>query len=389
VRVIVVGGGIVGLSSAWALRRHGAEVTLIEQGPLPNPLGSSVDQHRLIRYAYGAQTGYTRMVREAYHAWEAVWRDLGARLYAETGTLVLSGAGDQWAAQSRAVLEAEEVEHLAFDAETVTGRWPMLKGDGLADAYYCPSGGLLFAEAIIAALTVHLRDRGVTFLTNAAVRGIDAAAGAVTLAAGTRLEADRVLVAAGAWTNRLLPELAPVSRPSRQVVVYLAPPADLVAAWHAAPMLLEIGAANDAAAKGFYLVPPRVTRDGMRTGLKIGDHRFGPTADPGADREPRADEVDAILDNARHRIADLDQYRVTQAKTCFYDVEAEERFQFTRLGERGYAFCGTSGHGFKFGPIIGARLAAVLLDKADFETTARWAAGHIIAVPASASDSSG
>lgn len=388
-RVIVVGGGIVGLSSAWALRRHGAEVTLIEQGPLPNPLGSSVDQHRLIRYAYGAQTGYTRMVREAYHAWEAVWRDLGARLYAETGTLVLSGAGDQWAAQSRAVLEAEEVEHLAFDAETVTGRWPMLKGDGLADAYYCPSGGLLFAEAIIAALTVHLRDRGVTFLTNAAVRGIDAAAGAVTLADGTRLEADRVLVAAGAWTNRLLPELAPVSRPSRQVVVYLAPPADLVAAWHAAPMLLEIGAANDAAAKGFYLVPPRVTRDGMRTGLKIGDHRFGPTADPGADREPRADEVDAILDNARHRIADLDQYRVTQAKTCFYDVEAEERFQFTRLGERGYAFCGTSGHGFKFGPIIGARLAAVLLDKADFETTARWAAGHIIAVPASASDSSG
>src|SRR3546814_7009531 len=69
-KVIVVGGGIVGLSTAWALRRHGAEVTVVEQGPLPNPLGSSVDQHRLIRYAYGAQAGYTRMVREAFHAWE-------------------------------------------------------------------------------------------------------------------------------------------------------------------------------------------------------------------------------------------------------------------------------------------------------------------------------
>src|SRR3546814_6212863 len=88
-KVIVVGGGIVGLSTAWALRRHGAEVTVVEQGPLPNPLGSSVDQHRLIRYAYGAQAGYTRMVHEAFHAWEAVWRDLGARLYSETGTLVL------------------------------------------------------------------------------------------------------------------------------------------------------------------------------------------------------------------------------------------------------------------------------------------------------------
>src|SRR3546814_3535007 len=107
----------------------------------------------------------------------------------------------------------------------------------------------------------------------------------------------------------------------------LAPPADFVAAWHAAPMLLEIGAAHDAAAKGFYLVPPRVTRDGMRTWLKIGDHRFGPTGDPGADREARQEEIDAILDNARHRIDDLDQYRVTQATTCFYDVEANDRFQ--------------------------------------------------------------
>jgi len=388
-KVIVVGGGIVGLSTAWALRRHGADVTVVEQGALPNPLGSSVDQHRLIRYAYGAQAGYCRMVREAFHAWEAVWRDLGTRLYAETGTLVLSGAGDAWAAQSRAVLETELVEHLAFDAETVAGRWSMLSGDGIGEAYFCPSGGVLFAEAIIAALTVHLRDRGVTFLTNAAVRVADMAAGAVVLADGTRLEADRVLVAAGAWTSQLLPDLAPVSRPSRQVVVYLAPPADLTAAWHAAPMLLEIGTAHDAAAKGFYLVPPRVTRDGMRTGLKIGDHRFGPTADPGTDREPQQAEIDAILDNARHRVAQLEQYRVTQAKTCFYDVETEERFQLTRPAPRGLVLCGTSGHGFKFGPILGARLAAVLLDKADFASTARWAAGYISDVPASVSDSSG
>src|SRR3546814_944867 len=89
--------------------------------------------------------------------------------------------------------DLEQCEHLAFDAVTVVGRWPMLAGAGLGEAYYCPSGGLLFAEAIVAALTVHLRDRGVTFVTNAAVRGVDAAAGAVTLADGTRLGADRVL----------------------------------------------------------------------------------------------------------------------------------------------------------------------------------------------------
>lgn len=383
-RVIIVGGGIVGLSSAWALRRMGADVVVVEQGPLPNPLGSSVDQHRLIRYPYGAMRGYVRLVREAYLAWERVWKDLKMRLYAETGTLILSGPGDDWAAQSSVAMAAEDVEHMLFDAETVTGRYPMLLADGLQEAHYCPSGGLLFAEAIIAALSGHLRDRAVVLATGQRVTAIDTAAGSVTLADRSVLQGDRVLVAAGPWTQVLLPSLAPVSRPSRQTVVYLQPPADLTAAWFAAPMLLEIGAT-----RGFYLVPPRVTRDGMRTGLKIGDHRFGPTADPGADRTPRADEIAAILDNARHRIAGLDAYRVVQAKTCFYDVEPAEEFQFAALGARGLAFCGTSGHGFKFGPAIGERIADVVFDKAGVDETAAWAAGHIIPVPASASDSSG
>ena len=61
-KIIIIGGGIMGLCSAWALRRAGHQVALYEQGPIPNPLGSSFDQHRLIRYTYGAMTGYARMV---------------------------------------------------------------------------------------------------------------------------------------------------------------------------------------------------------------------------------------------------------------------------------------------------------------------------------------
>jgi glycine/D-amino acid oxidase-like deaminating enzyme len=386
---IVVGGGIMGLSAARALKKAGHDVVLIEQGALPNPLGSSVDQHRLIRYPYGAQRGYTRMVRHAYHAWKRLWHDLKMTLYAETGTLVLSGAGDAWAKQCAETLTAEDVEQLAFDAASVTGRWPMLKSDGLngegiEEAFFCPSGGVLFAEAIVAALSSHLRDRGVTLLTNTSVVALDAEKGTVKLADKTVLQADHVLVTAGPWTSKLLPDLAPVSRPSRQVVVYLQPPADMSAAWYQAPMILEIGQT-----KGFYLVPPRITRDGMRTGLKISDHTFGTTADPDGNRAATPDEIEAILAKARHRITDLSQYRVVQAKVCFYDVEAEEKFQFRQLGPRGFAFCGTSGHGFKFGALIGELIADALTGKAPYEETARWLSGEIIEVPAAASDSSG
>jgi glycine/D-amino acid oxidase-like deaminating enzyme len=386
---IIVGGGIMGLSAAHALKKAGHDVVLIEQGALPNPLGSSVDQHRLIRYPYGAQRGYTRMVRHAYHAWKRLWYDLKMTLYAETGTLVLSGAGDGWAKACVEALTAENVEQLAFDAESVTGRWPMLKGDGIEEAFFCPSGGVLFAEAIVAALSSYLRERGVTLLTNTSVVAVDADKGSVTLADKTVLQADHVLVTAGPWTSKLLPDLSNVSRSSRQVVVYLQPPGDLTATWYQAPMILEIGLSQ-----GFYLVPPRITRDGMRTGLKIGDHTFGPTADPGSNRDALPDEIDAIVAKAKTRIADLDQYRVAQAKTCFYDVEADEKFQFRQLGARGFAFCGTSGHGFKFGPLIGELIGDVLTGKASCEETASWLAGEIPAdqimdVPAAASDSSG
>jgi sarcosine oxidase subunit beta len=371
-RVFVVGGGIMGLSAARSLVRDGHEVSLFEQASLPNPLGASADLHRLIRYPYGSARGYARMVRDAYGAWARLWADLGVTLQQETGTLVLGAEGDRWASESRAVLEAQGIVHEPLEARELAERYPMLDPQGVAQAFYCPSGGVLRAREIVAALAAHLRERGVAVQTEARVVALDRDRAQLRFANGETLAADRVLVTAGPWTERLLPELSGQARATRQVLVYLEPPADLAAAWQRAPMLLDIGARA-----GFYLVPPRVTEDGARLGLKIGDHSFGPGGDPDAEREPGAAEIASILEQARRRLRRLDAYRIASAKTCYYDVAPGERFRFCRIGERAYAFCGSSGHGFKFGALVGEKIADVLSGRAGLEETAAWLAGEV------------
>ncbi len=133
-KALVVGGGIMGLSCAAALARDGHAVTLLERGPLPNALASSVDRHRLIRYPYGALEGYTRMVLEAFDAWDRLWRHLGRSYYVETGTLALASGADDWVGASRIALERCGIAHRRLGAAELEARVPMLELAGVTEA---------------------------------------------------------------------------------------------------------------------------------------------------------------------------------------------------------------------------------------------------------------
>jgi glycine/D-amino acid oxidase-like deaminating enzyme len=121
---------------------------------------------------------------------------------------------------------------------------------------------------------------------------------------------------------------------------------------------------------GFYAVPPVAG-----TGLKIGDHRFSCTGDADDRREASAEERDEILALALPRLRNAEAYRVVEARACYYDVEAQERFVVEPLSECCVVMSGFSGHGFKFGPVLGRAVAAALDDPARMAALPRWAAG--------------
>ncbi len=70
-KVLVVGGGIAGLSTAWGLVRRGFAVELFEQGALPCSKALSYDEHRIIRHAYGEMEGYEDLMPAAFSLWAA------------------------------------------------------------------------------------------------------------------------------------------------------------------------------------------------------------------------------------------------------------------------------------------------------------------------------
>lgn len=369
---LVLGAGIMGLSAAWGLARQGFAVRVLDQDPVPNPRGASVDHHRLIRHAYGAQAGYMRMVDPAYAAWDMLWRDLGEVLHIRTGVLAVSGGEAGWLGDSRAALAADGRAFQDLSPAEIPARFPMLTQAGIGAAFHMAPGGVLLAERIVAGLARHLAARGVAMLRGRAV-DVMPEAGALRLADGTVESADLLVLAAGPWAPRLLPAaLAPRVVASRQILVRLEPPARHAEAWARAPMLLDLAEEG-----GFYAVPPVAG-----TPLKIGDHRFSRTGDAEADpRDATPAEAEEILAFARPRIRDLGDYRILGARACYYDVEDEERFVVEPLGPRAFVMSGFTGHGFKFAPLLGLGLAAAAQDRSLVSNLVPWAAGEARPAP--------
>jgi glycine/D-amino acid oxidase-like deaminating enzyme len=364
-RVTIVGAGIMGLATAWALARAGHRVTVFEQGPIPNPLGSSVDEHRLIRHPYGRAAGYTRMVDEAFAGWDQLWADLGERLYVPTGFLAIAGEGDRWARDSAETMAAQGRTVRWLTPGELERNFPFLDVAGISEAFLATNGGVLLAGRIVVRLAEHLRARGCILEAETRVAAVDPVRARVVLATGAVIEADAVVVAAGAWVDRLVPRLAQRVTPSRQVVAYVAPPASSAALWTIAPAIAELGGAT-----GFYAVPPVAG-----TRLKIGDHRFSLSGDPDDDRKARPGEADGALAAAGRRIRDFERYRIVEARACYYSVEPDEEFVVERLSPSTWVVSACSGHGFKFGAVLGLRLAAAVLDAGRAGDISLWAAG--------------
>lgn len=365
--VIVVGAGIAGLSTAWSLTKRGHFVTLLEQGPIPNPLSASGDHHRIIRRAYPSGSGYGRVITEAYAAWDEMWGDLGERHYDHRGFACVSREPGDEAEDYLQGLREGGFPFEMLTAQEAADRWPFLDPATIRYAYFSDEGGALHCKRIALGLAEWLRANGCDVREHVKVTTVDASESSVTLASGEVLTADHVVVTAGAWVTKLFPELAGTLVTKRTAVVYLDPPADLKTAWEHAPVILDVGGKTDG-----YIIPPS-----GGGGLKFGTglhKRLNPDADH--DRVPREGEGLEILSHFSPPIARIDEYRATEVVTCAYTFTSDERFFGLQRG-KALVVSACSGHGYKFGAAIGRRVADAV-ESGDVAELKRWLRAELV-----------
>ncbi|RUV00923.1 FAD-dependent oxidoreductase [Mesorhizobium sp. M6A.T.Cr.TU.017.01.1.1] len=365
--VIVVGAGIAGLSTAWSLVKAGHRVSIVEQGAIPNPLAASGDHHRIIRRAYGAAAGYGRLITEAYEAWDEMWADLGENHLDPRGFICISRDEGDDAEQMRDGLAAGNFPFEMIEPGEAVARWPFLESGSFRYAFFSSEGGALHCRKIAAGLANWLRANGANVYENSKVTTIDAEAGHVVLESGETMQADRIVIAAGAWVLKLFPELDGELKTWRTALAYVEPPADLKAAWQGAPVILDVGGAVDG-----YVIPPS-----GGAGMKFGSglHRV-PTSDADWNRQPVAGEGEAIRNLFSPPIARIEEYRVTEVVTCAYTFTADEKFLAHEKG-RCLVVSACSGHGYKFGAAVGRRVA-VTIGNGDVAGLKAWLRAEVV-----------
>ena len=369
-KVLIVGGGIAGLSTAWALARRGVAVELFEQGPLPNPLASSYDEHRITRHAYGRMEGYAHLMPEAFRVWDMLWQAIGTAHYEPCGAVYFLRNDDGWYQGVSRSLTAMGIGYRDIPLDEVERRFPMVRPEGLARVVETAGAGMLFPSRILTDLVVLLGRLGVTLHAGSKVTAVDGERGTV-VKNGREYGGDAVVVAAGAWADRLVPTLREAVVPSRQAVLYLSPPPHLADAWANAPVM-----SDRVTGGGLYTLPPR-----RGTRLKIGDHVFSRSGDPDDHRRATDGDLERLWPAARTAYRDFDAYTVLERRACYYTVHDHEEFQVRPFGAAGWVISACSGHGFKLGSLMGELVGRAITGEMPAADLPALAAGRVMQPP--------
>lgn len=224
--VIIVGIGGMGSAAAWQLARRGARVLGLERFDIPHAMGSSHGISRIIRLPYYEDPAYVPLLRRAYELWAEIEAATGDELLVVTGSIDASPEDDPLFQGALHSARLHDLPHEVLTGAEVNARFPGYQLPAFHRAVFQGQGGLVASERAIVAHVRAAQAEGAEIHARETVLGWEARPGGDGIVVTTdkgRYEAARLVLAAGAWMGDLVPSLASVAVPERQVLAWLQP----------------------------------------------------------------------------------------------------------------------------------------------------------------------
>lgn len=368
--IAVVGLGALGSAAAWQASTRGAHVIGFEQFELGHVRGASHDTSRIVRTSYDDPI-YVALAKSAYEDWAALEKSAGVQLLHITGGLIfLPKNGELTTKQYVQNLKAAKIEHELLDALQVKSRWPQFQIGEDVDAVYTPDTGMVHAAKSVAAMQWLARNNGAVLREQVEVLRLtplsSGRGGGVVIETSTgHFHANKVILAADAWTNKLLKPLnaeIPLTIMQEQVT-YFKPteptnfsPADF-------PVWIHGGD------NWFYGFPTfgeptiKAARDMSHNVMTVEERTFVHSPEL---QQQLTEFMDGFLPDTGRK--------VLRTLTCQYAVTPERQFVLGPL-ERypDISVALAAGHGFKFAPAIGRVMAELAIDGETKEVVGKFA----------------
>jgi sarcosine oxidase len=332
-RVAVIGLGVAGLSICARLALAGHDVAGFDQFEPMHARGSSHGDTRIMRLTPGEGDVYVSLARRAGEMWRS-WEGLAGRPLIEwTGGLMAGPRGSAFVAacqrmspEPAALLRGDAIHPLTRGYLAMPYEWDVFRQEDC---------GVIAADAVRAFLLRQAPRWGARLMHNTRIatpiEGLSLKVGGDTHAF------DAIIVAAGGWAGKLIPEFAGRLAVKRRVVGWFQTDAPRT--------MPVICIDND---DGVYGMP---APQGL---YKIGLHAVGGDADPDNVREPDDADAAALAKHAALLLPQHDPLPVRMAR-CLYTVTPDENFLIapSAANERVLMFSVCSGHGFKYAPAFG------------------------------------